>query len=509
MSFSEMPLTSGRLLAKNTLWNLLGSAAPALIAIIAIPLLIRGIGIARFGILTIVWTVIGYFTLFDFGLGAALTRMVADRLAKKEDSEIPGLVWTSLAVMFVLSLLGSVLMIVLSPVLIHRVLRVPVALQHEGVWAFILLAACIPFMVIATGLRGVLEAQQLFVVVTAIRIPTNVLTLVGPLVVLPFSSRLVPVVAVLAAGRILTSVLYYRACVRSMPELAQGLVFEQRHLSCMFGFGGWMTVSNVISPMMVYIDRFLIGTLVSVAAVAYYATPFEVVSRMLTVPGAVAGVLFPAFTVSSVQDRSRMALLLLRGQKYVVFAMFPLILIAVTMANDGLQLWLGSDFAKNSTVILQWLAVGVFINSLSQLPWVLIQSVGRPDLTAKFHLVELCLYVPALYFLVKHYGVVGAAIGWTVRVSCDTAVLALTAERFLLPKDRFVARFLAFVGAVLLVTFLGTLPAMFYQRALFLASVLLMSLLASWFVLLRPEERRMLRAFPGAIVRSFQRSEAT
>jgi len=503
-----MHLTSGRLLARNTVWNLLGSAAPALIAIIAIPLLIRGIGIARFGILTIVWTVIGYFTLFDFGLGAALTRMVADRLAKRQESEIPGLVWTSLAVMLMLSMAGAAFMIVMSPVLVHRILQVPAALQHEGVWAFVLLAACLPFMVITTGLRGVLEAQQLFGVITAIRIPTNIFTLLGPLALLPFSNSLVPVVAVLAGGRILTNSLYFRSCLRSMPELGRRLLFERQHLRYMFGFGGWMTISNIISPLLVYMDRFLIGTLVSVVAVAYYATPFEVVSRMLTIPAAVAGVLFPAFTVSSVQDRSRMALLLLRGQKYVVFAMFPLVLIIVTMAKDGLQLWLGNDFAKNSTPILQWLAVGVFVNSLSQLPWGLIQGVGRPDLTAKFHLVELGLYMPVLYLLVKHYGVLGAAIAWTVRVSCDTAVLAVTAEVFLLQKDRFVKRFLTLVGAVLLVTFLGTLPGTIHQRVLFLATVLSISLLASWFVFLQPEERRMLRGFPSAIVRTFQRFEA-
>ncbi len=54
------------------------------------------------------------------------------------------------------------------------------------------------------------------------------------------------------------------------------------------------------------------------------------------------------------------------------------------MANDGLRLWLGPEFARNSTAVLQLLAVGVFFNTLGVLPWVLIQGAGRPDLTAKF-----------------------------------------------------------------------------------------------------------------------------
>ena len=39
----KLPL-DGRLLAKNSLWNLLGWGAPLLVALVAIPLLIKGLG---------------------------------------------------------------------------------------------------------------------------------------------------------------------------------------------------------------------------------------------------------------------------------------------------------------------------------------------------------------------------------------------------------------------------------------------------------------------------------
>lgn len=53
------------------------------------------------------------------------------------------------------------------------------------------------------------------------------------------------------------------------------------------------------------------------------------------------------------------------------------------VAFEGLMLWLGSEFADNSTLVLQLLAVGVFINSLAHVPSGLEQGAGRPDLTAK------------------------------------------------------------------------------------------------------------------------------
>ena len=113
-------------------------------------------------------------------------------------------------------------------------------------------------------------------------------------------------------------------------------------------FGGWITVSNIVSPIMSHLDRFLVAALVSIAAVAYYVTPYSVVTNLLIVPVAISGVLFPAFVASFVQDRERTALLFARGIKYVILAMFPIALLIVAFARQGLDLWLGKEFAEHS-----------------------------------------------------------------------------------------------------------------------------------------------------------------
>jgi O-antigen/teichoic acid export membrane protein len=495
------PLTRGRLLARNTLWNLLGSGAPAVVALLAIPVLVRHIGVPRFGLLTLIWTVVGYFSLFDLGLGAALTRMVADRLGTGKTDEIPSLVWTSLALMLGLSIVGTTALASLSPMLVRHVLKVPLALQGESLHAFLLLAGCLPFMITTTGLRGMLEAQQRFGVVNAIRIPTNAFTFVGPLAVLPFSNSLVPLVAVLAAGRVLAWLAYLISALRSIPALRSTLSLGRHHVGYVLRFGTWMTVSNIISPLMFYVDRMVIGAMVSVAAVAYYATPFEVVTRLLTIPSALAGVLFPAFTMSFAQDRERAAFLLLRGQKYVLLAIFPLILAIVTLASDGLRLWLGAEFAQNSTTVLQLLAAGVFFNSLGVLPWVLIQGAGRPDLTAKFHMIELAVYLPILWFMVKHFGVQGAAIAWALRALLDATFLLCGSQYFL--KQRIVGRFAGATICAVLMLWAATLPATMSQRIVFLAGAL-SALLAISLIFFLPEERRWLRLSSSHSIREPQ-----
>jgi O-antigen/teichoic acid export membrane protein len=139
---SSTELVSGRLLARNTIWNLVGQTAPLLVAFITIPILIKQIGVDRFGVLSVAWMLIGYFSLFDFGIDQGLTKIVADRLGSGEHNEIPTLVWTSLAILLALGLLSGAALAALSPWIVERILKIPLDLQRESVYAFYLYLRC-------------------------------------------------------------------------------------------------------------------------------------------------------------------------------------------------------------------------------------------------------------------------------------------------------------------------------------------------------------------------------
>ncbi|MEW8521553.1 MAG: oligosaccharide flippase family protein [Candidatus Thiodiazotropha endolucinida] len=118
MSAEDNELTRGGRLAKNVVWNLLSIVVPFLVAIITIPILIDGIGKDRFGLLAISWMFVGYFSLFDFGLGRALTVLVAKCLGEHQHHKIPGLVWTAMILMTILGVIGFVVIFWLTPWLV-------------------------------------------------------------------------------------------------------------------------------------------------------------------------------------------------------------------------------------------------------------------------------------------------------------------------------------------------------------------------------------------------------
>jgi O-antigen/teichoic acid export membrane protein len=296
-----------------------------------------------------------------------------------------------------------------------------------------------------------------FVWANAIRIPTGIFTFLGPLLVLPYSTSLVPIVAVLVASRFISWCAHVVLCARAMPGLFRAVRIDVSSLPPLLTFGGWMTVTNIVGPIMVYMDRFLIASVISTAAVAYYATPYEVITKMWLVSGAMLGVLFPAFSAGLRHDPGWVRRTFDVTAGILTLTLLPLALGIVLFAEETLTLWLGPDFARQSATVTRWLAAGVFINSLAQLPFTLIQGAGRPDLTAKLHLAQLLPYVAGLWWFTKRHGIEGSAIMWTVRVAVDAAMLFVLAEQYLPPPRRMASRVIA-VGAAILLLGVAAFP---------------------------------------------------
>jgi O-antigen/teichoic acid export membrane protein len=163
------------------------------------------------------------------------------------------------------------------------------------------------------------------------------------------------------------------------------------------------------------------------------------------------------------------------------------------LAENGLRLWIGPEFAQRSTPVLQWLAAGVFINCLAQVPFALIQGVGRPDLSAKLHLLELPGYLFALWYLTTRYGINGAAIAWTARVLIDAAGLFLISNMFLPYRSQQVARITGLLAASLVFFAFAAQVQRLIFKGVFLLLTLAGFVPLTWFIVFSPQERKLVQ----------------
>ncbi len=424
-------LLSARVLKRSLAWNALGTLLPLVVAVLAVPLLITGLGTDRFGLLTIVWALVGYASLFDLGLGRALTMLAAERLGRGQDGELHPLLWTALGWLLGLGLLAALLLWGLARPLVS-VLGTPPGLVDEAVLAFRILALGLPLVFVTSALTGLLMALQRFDILTVVRLPLSLATTLGPLLTLLISPSLVWISLLMLAARLLAVVAFAWRLGRLGGGIGRGLMrparprAEQSRL--LLGQGGWMTVTNVVGPLMTYLDRFLVGSLLGTAAVAWYVTPYEVLGKLNLVPGILLGVLFPALATAYARDAGRALGLYADAAAVLRHALFPVCLAVVLFAEELLAAWINAGFAEQAAPVARWLAVGVWVNVLAHTPFTFVQGAGRADLLAKAHLAELLPYLGLLAWWTQAYGIAGTAAAWTARVLVDTVVMNLMAR---------------------------------------------------------------------------------
>lgn len=477
-------LTKGSLLVTNTIWNTLGLVLPLFVGLFSIPILIEGLGTERFGILTIIWMIIGYFSIFDFGLGMALTKLIAQKIGEDSYKEIPELFWTAITIMSIAGVMGSVVMWMLSEHIIFDWLNVENLYQEESLTSFYILCFSIPVVILTTGFRGLLEAYQEFPIINMIRVPLGVLTFLGPIAVLSFTTSLAWIVAILLIGRILGLYAHYHYCIKIIPNLKHNISYNKYYVMPLMSFGGWMTISNIIGPMMVYLDRFIIGSVLTMTAVSFYVAPYEMVTKLWMIPMGLIGVLFPAFSALLSSDKNKAAMVFDKGINIIFYLMLPIFLFINLFAFEGINLWLGAEFAKHSTSVIHWLSIGVFLNCVARMPFIMIQSAGRPDLISKLYLFELIPYILSVWYAATNYGISGVAFVWMARVLIDTLIILIMSKKVVSQLGRlpviFIYKLLLTVIILYFVTFIDDMQT---KILLFVLSLIIDGILAWYFII--------------------------
>ena len=287
------------MVAHNTALNVVGRVVPLLVAVAAVPYVVRNLGPDRFGLLALAWTVVGYFALFDLGIGPATTKFVAELLGKGEIRKLPELVWTALGSQTVIGLAAGVLLAFSTPLLVDRLLKIPAELHPQARLMFLILAVALPIDFASGSMRGVLAASQRFDLLNALAVPSSALTYLVPAVALALGFGLPAIVAFLVLARIGALAVLFVLCFRLYPSLRGGLRFDRQLVRPLLGFGGWVTVSGAVAPLVVYFNRFLISTVMSIGALGFYTPPSLISTKLLILPESLTATLFPAFSSSA------------------------------------------------------------------------------------------------------------------------------------------------------------------------------------------------------------------
>src|SRR5438046_6356964 len=142
--------------ARNGMLYFLSLALPALTAVFLVPVTVRALGAARFGLLALAWAVAEGAGMFDFGLGRTTVRFVADSLARKGD-RLREIILGSILSQSAFGIVAGSILCLAAPLLVGHVFNIPAASSEEAVAMFHALAFHIPVLLAAAALSAWLE----------------------------------------------------------------------------------------------------------------------------------------------------------------------------------------------------------------------------------------------------------------------------------------------------------------------------------------------------------------
>ncbi len=413
-----------KLFFRNTVLNFLGLVLPLAVGFLTIPLVVRALGTERFGILALVWVVFGYFGLFDLGLGRTATKFIAGALGRNETERVPAYLWTTISLQAVMGLTAAVALWLAAPLVAGRLLNIPEGFVEETALTLRLVGLSLPVMFVTASLRGALEAGQRFDLVNAVKVPVNVLFYVLPLVGVALGYSLPGIVVLLLLSRTAALLAWGALCLRVHPVLKVRPVLQRSLVRPLFTFSGWLGLSSILYAVTTSLDRLIIGSLITVEAVAYYSAPSEAINRVGVIPGSLSMVLFPAFSaIDAGREDARAEALFARSMKFILLVTGPLLLLLVFFAGDFLRLWLGPDFAAASRLVVQFLAAGFLVNAVVAVPNNYLLGIGRADIAPKYQAVELVAYAGLALTGASLWGIKGVALATAARLVAFPAVL--------------------------------------------------------------------------------------
>lgn len=406
-------------LVRNSFYSLAGTVLPVVIGIVTVPFYIKAIGMERYGALSIAWLLLGYFGQADFGIGRAITQRIAS-CRDADAAKLAEIVWSGLAAISAFGLLGSLFIYWGGHWFFGSIFKVEAGLRVELAESLWMLALCNPIVALTGVTSGSLMGIERFKLVSLSNLIGN------------SAMQLLPLLAVSLLGNhlsiLIAASLLARGVALAMMTVAVWWRFLKGHDASvsaeetrrLISFGKWVMVSAFIGPLMIFADRFVIGAVLGAVAVAAYSIPFQIASRTMVLPVAIAQTLFPRFALDT-DERSRA-----RGADaaIVVGLLFaPVIIFLMVMADPLLHVWLGSDLDPRSIPVAQIILAGFWVNGIANVPYALIQARGNPRFTAMLHVAELPFYLAALYLLGSRWGLTGLAIAFSLRCFIDLLFL--------------------------------------------------------------------------------------
>jgi O-antigen/teichoic acid export membrane protein len=378
------------------------------VALVSLPLLLKGLGPTAFGTWVLVQTfsaVTGWFSLADAGVGTAATRAIAEKASLGDDGGVSALVSSALSVFAGVGTLCAGALALAGPALLPGLFHTPTALRDDLRLAIVVFAGQILLDLLTEGAEACLEGLQRVDLSRAIDVVRRTLVAVATVVVAQTSGRLgaVAVASLLASagGTVMATVVLTR-------QLPAGLASpSQQEIRKLLSYAKVVAVLRPIGVLHRTMDRLVVGAVLGPAAVSLVEIATQVQNGADAVLSASAYAVVPASAwLSAREDHTTMRELLHRGTKYSMLVTVPVAAIAGVLAGPLVRVWLGDGYG-DAAGLAMIAVLTVLVVAPLQVGSSLLLGVGRAAAIVRAAAAAVVVNLVASLILVHVSGIVG------------------------------------------------------------------------------------------------------
>jgi len=398
------------MLLRNSLWNLTGSALPAIAALATVPLLIHALGVEGYGIVTLIGSVIGYFAVLDINLTSGSIKYLAEHHANHDRERFAETFWFGIFFYGLLGLLGASVIYFSADWLITHFFKASESLRGTTIDALRIGALGFALSQIQSYLIVVPQSLQRYdrsaQSEAFFGIFVNIASAVAALMGAGISGVIATRVAISACN-----VLYLIWMIRSF-ELGMHFVWPRHEVrSSLTSFSAYAYLSKLASTFHQHGDKLIIGALAGPIAVTFFTVPATLASRILGLTYRLSSVIYPrASALAATQRIDELRTVYLGATRHITYINLVALGVIVLAGDEFLRRWVGEEFVAQGYPVLVIITLALLADSLTNIPSMVNDALGHPRISGRFALARGLLGVGMVYIGTLSGGIVGASV---------------------------------------------------------------------------------------------------
>lgn len=424
---STQPVSWGWVLIKNAFSAITGTFVVSLIGFILTPFLVQQLGNNRFGLWTLVFSIVMVTELADFGISQGIQRFVAQHAAKNEYDDVTILTNQAFTTVLGIMVLASIPLMLIDMVL-PVLFRVPPEFAQETQWTMGILILTMVVLIPLSVYIGGISGFQRYELVNANWIVYSVLRALALAGCVFFSFPLVA----MATALLILALLRLASLVVIFRRLCPGYTFRLHKPNRDFftrvaSYGSRLFTISILGRIIYTSDPYLIGLFMGPVYITYYAIASKWSEVFRIMFSGSLQVCFPTFShLDTLKDHGAIRDILLNGSRTAFGFGILCASLLILFAAPIVYLWVGPGY-EASVPIIRWLGmVGIFTSFSFPFEHYL-KAVGEVKPLFRAALFNCIFNVAATVFLLNTIGLIGAVWGTLAPLIPTTLLLIIPA----------------------------------------------------------------------------------